>query len=138
MDWSDPKVKISNHFTVKEACWLPSWGKLYMPSAQEQTNILKSAAVMDKIRDFLQKPTSIHCWIRPIAYNKAIGGAPASMHICGLAVDWDCGENCDITRATLVPKLKEFGIRMEKKPGGPWVHIDCKIVSLESERYFLP
>lgn len=138
MNWLDPKEKISNHFTVKEACWLPSWGKLYSPTAQEQTNILKTAAIMDKIRDLLEKPIIIHCWIRPVAYNKAIGGAPASMHISGLAADFDAGENCDITRTALLPYLSKWRIRMENMPGGPWVHIDLKPINVDSQRYFKP
>ena len=136
MDWSNPQEKISNHFTVKEACWLPSWGKLHTPTQQEQENILKSAEMMDKIRDFLNKPISIHCWIRPTEYNKAIGGAPASMHITGLAVDFDCGENCDDTRAKLLPQLTVWDIRMERH-AGPWVHIDLKHVP-DQFKYFIP
>ena len=138
IDWSDPKAKISNHFTVKEACWLPSWGKLHDPSDEEKENILKTAEMMDRVRDFLGKPISIHCWIRPKPYNDLVHGAPASMHLTGLAVDFDCGEDCDLTRSKLLPQLSIFGVRMEDMPKGPWVHLDLKHVSDDKYRYFKP
>lgn len=138
VDWSNPKDKIGNYFTVKDACWLPSWGKLAVPTPTEQANILKTVKIMDEIRRLLGAPIAIHCWLRPKAYNEFIHGAKSSMHIVGLAVDWDCGENCDITRTRLTPLLKTLNIRMERYPGGPWVHIDLKPVTSETARYFLP
>ena len=30
VDWSNPESKISNHFTVKEACYLPSWKVMHI------------------------------------------------------------------------------------------------------------
>ena len=137
VDWANPADKISNHFSVKEACWLPSWGKLATPSPDEQSNILKAAKVMEDIRLLLNMPISIHCWLRPQDYNAFIKGATHSMHIVGLAVDWDCGENCDVTRTRMIPLLKTLNIRMEHQPG-PWVHIDLKPVASETERYFIP
>ena len=138
INWINPLEKISKHFTVKEACWLPSWSQLYCPTPEEQSNILQTAGVMDQIRDIIDSPINIHCWIRPAAYNQLVGGAPHSMHIYGLAVDWDCGENCDTTRTRLIPLMKTLNIRMENSPGGPWVHIDIKPVRSETERYFKP
>ena len=148
IDWNDPASKISKHFTVKEALWLPSWQVLHKPSEDEKTNILKQAAKMDLIRDFLGAPIRIHCWIRPILnnsesihhgqdYNALVKGAKNSAHKIGLATDYDAeGLNCDDVRAKLVPKLDEWEIRMEKMPGGNWIHNDCAPVI--SYRYFNP
>lgn len=138
ISWNDPSCKISKYFTVKEACWLPSWSKLYSPSDEEKANILKMAIVMDEIRNLIGLPINTHCWIRPTSYNAAIGGAAHSMHLSGLAVDFDCGENCDITRTKLIPLMKTLGIRIEDKPGSNWVHVDIKPVTSETQRFFKP
>ena len=148
IDWTNLSAKISKHFTVKEACWLPSWQVIHIPSEDEKANILKQAAKMDLIRDFLGVPINIHCWIRPILnnpasehngqdYNALVKGAKNSAHKIGLATDYDAsGLNCDDVRARLVPKLEEWEIRMERMPGGNWVHNDC--ASLVAYRYFNP
>ena len=136
MDWNNPKEKISEYFTVKEALWLPSWDKMHTPTEQEKENIHKTALVMDKIRKILNKPISVHCWIRPELYNKQIGGAPKSAHLLGLAVDFSTSENCDLTRKKLLPYLTKFNIRMECKPGSNWVHID--LMPPKPNRYFIP
>jgi hypothetical protein len=147
IDWSNPSAKISNHFTVKEATYLPSWGVCHQPSDEEKANICKQAEKMDMIRDFLGLPIKVHVWIRPGAancpgnehdgedYNALVHGAPASAHKIGAATDWDCGENCDDTRAKLLPKLEEFGIRMERRDGSNWVHNDY--AAPHPNRYFL-
>lgn len=137
IDWKNPKAKISNHFTVEEACWLPKWSALHNPSEAEKANILKMAAVMDKVRDLLGKPISVHCWIRPVLnclgnpyngqdYNVATDGALHSAHRDGRAVDWDCGEDCNVTRSTLLSHLEALGLRMEDH-NGPWVHLDTAL-----------
>ena len=148
IDWTNPESKISKHFTVKEALWLPSWQVMHIPSEGEKTNILKQAAKMDLIREFLNVPINIHCWLRPILnnpssshhgqdYNALVKGAKNSAHKIGLATDYDAkGLNCDDVRAKLVPKLDEWQIRMEKMPGGNWVHNDSAPVI--ASRYFNP
>src|SRR5690606_2229521 len=91
IDWKNPAAKISKHFTVKEACWLPSWGVMHIPSEDEKKNILFMAGKMDLVRDFLQKAVKIHVWIRPVLnnpdskyhgqdYNAFVKGAKASAH----------------------------------------------------------
>jgi hypothetical protein len=148
--WTDPKSRISKYFTVHEALWLPSWGIHHIPSEEEKANILATAQFVDQVREFLGKPVSIHCWIRPTSvncpgsphhggnYNIAAGStATHSAHIVGRAVDFDCGENCDITRAKLEPKLIPWKLRMEKKPASPWVHLD-NMPTQDAYRYFIP
>ena len=151
VDWNDPNCKISKHFTVKEALWLPSWQVMHIPSEEEKANILKHAANMDKIREFLGASLNVHCWIRPGAlnnpnsdkngqdYNAFVKGAKNSSHKLGLATDYDAsGLNCDDVRAKLEPKLEEFGLRMERMPNGPWVHNDSASVPVGGNRYFIP
>jgi hypothetical protein len=150
IDWTDPSAKISNHFSVKEALWLPSWGVMHIPSDDEKANILKQAANMDKIRDIVGAPINVHCWIRPILnnpasahhgqdYNAFVGGAKNSCHKIGLATDYDVtGQNCDDVRALLEPQLDDLGMRMERMPGGNWVHNDSGVVPPGGHAYFIP
>jgi len=139
IDWSNPSAKISKYFTVKEACWLPTWQKMHIPDEIEKENIIKMAQTMDLIREFIKMPIIISCWIRPKDYNAdpRIGGAPKSMHITGRAVDWTTGKNCDNIRKLLLPQLSFWKIRMEDKPGSNWVHVDNKDVE-DKNRFFKP
>lgn len=145
--WSNPNNKISKYFTVKELTYLPKWGIYHIPSKQEKENLTKLALVMDIIRDELGLPVNVHVSIRPTSvncidpkwkgqnYNKAVGSiATKSAHIIGLGMDFDCGENCDKTREKILPLLEKLNIRMEKKPGAIWVHVD--LMPPNPNRYF--
>lgn len=149
VDWTDPKCKISEYFTVKDATYLPSWKVFHQPSDEEKANILKSAQKMDQIREFLGQPINVNCWIRPYAtnctgfwsgknYNLFVGGAPQSYHPKGLAVDFTVSRvTCDEVRSHLLDKLKEFQIRMEDRQGN-WIHIDLGDVGVSGKRFFKP
>lgn len=147
VDWNNPASKVSKYFTVKEMTYLPSWKVCHLPSEEEKVNLIKLANKMDQIREFLGRPINVHCAIRPILncpgnpnhgkdYNAYIGGAPKSGHRLGSACDFDCGENCDSTRAKLLPKLAEFGIRVEALAASTWVHVDLMVP--HPNRYFIP
>jgi uncharacterized protein YcbK (DUF882 family) len=136
--WTNPKSKISKYFTTREALYLPKWDKTYLPSHDEMKNIIKMAEAMDLVREFLQVPIQVHCWIRPKAYNIAVGGASASMHIVGSAVDWSVeGQSCDNIRKLILPQLSFWGVRMEDLPGSNWIHLDNKPCEKE-HRFFKP
>ncbi len=136
IEWDNPKDHITKNFTVHEALWLKSWGVYHKPSLKEQENIIKTALVMEKIRELFNVSINIHCWIRPNKvncpgskkhgkdYNIYVGGAKASMHIQGLACDFHVkGIECIKVFPVIVPYLREFYIRIEKIRGS-WVHID--------------
>ena len=148
-DWKSPHARISRHFTVHEALFLPSWGIYHEPFELEQAAILRTAQWLDRVRDFVGRPIKVHCWLRPGKvncpgttwhgrdYNAAIGGAPKSAHRLGRAVDWSCGEDCATTRTKLKPKLEEWGLRMEDVTG-QWVHLDDMPVGPSGKRFFKP
>jgi hypothetical protein len=123
VNWKDATCKISKYFCVRDACWLPSWKKLHNPTPSEAANILEMAAKLDLVRELLKKPIKIHSWIRPRLYNLLIGGALNSSHILGKAVDFSCGEDCDLTRQKLLPHLPDLKLRMENLPESNWVHL---------------
>jgi len=140
IDWSDPKCKISKHFTVKEATYLPSWKCYHTVSESEKEEILKLAKIMDTIRERIGKPIAVHVWIRPKKancpgherdgqdYNLFIGStSKKSSHIIGAAVDFHVTGVSDFNalRQKILPWLEELCIRMENQQGN-WVHIDTR------------
>lgn len=151
IDWADPKSPISKHFTVHEATFLPSWSISHIPSEAEKAEIIKTAELMDQIRDFVNTPITVSCWIRPTSvncpgsehdkgnYNLAIGSkAMHSAHIEGAACDFFVkGHTADEVRALLVPKIDEFHFRMEDLKASSWTHCDTRYVK-GGHNYFVP
>lgn len=150
IDWSNPKSKISKYFTVEEALLLPSWKVMHIPSNAEKQNIVELAKKMDKVRELINHPIRVSCWIRPSKvnapgtkhhgqdYNAFVKGAKRSAHIEGKAIDWVAPKkNCDDIRAIIVPKLEEFGLRCEDLPGSNWVHCDDR-EPINNNRFFKP
>lgn len=140
VNWTDPNVKVSRYFTVKEMLWLPSWSRLATEADglndEVKANLIKLANVMDQVREYLGKPVRVHVTYRPEEYNRQIGGALRSAHTLGLAMDFDVGEDCNETRQTLLPKLEEFNLRMENI-NGQWVHLGADWQPGKS-RFFKP
>lgn len=58
-------------------------------------DVLKNAEILaehlEVIRLDLGKPLTVRSWYRCAARNKAVGGAPKSLHLTGAAVDINCG-----------------------------------------------
>lgn len=142
----DPNARISQYFTFKEALWLPRWNRMANPSDGLTQDVINNLVtifkIMDKVREFIGKPIHVHCAYRPEAYNKLVGGSKASAHMClnGLAaVDWSVkGIPCETIRQQLIPKLEEFGIRLENNgPDGNWLHVDLRKPG-PGGRYFKP
>jgi hypothetical protein len=152
IDWDRPESMISRFFSVHEAIWLPSWRR----EADEddglnervKAEILRLAGKLDTIRERIGVPIVVHCWYRPPAYNRFIGGAKESAHMCSgpwSAVDFSAampgaanrGESCDKIKAMVLPWLQELDLRMENNgQGATWVHVDTKPIVLS--RYFKP
>ena len=146
IDWNNPESKISEHFTVKEALWLPGWKRLANEADglndTVKTNLIKIFKKMDTVRNFLGKPIKVHCAYRPEEYNKSVKGAAHSSHkadVDSAAVDWDCGENCFETQKKLDPMLEGWELRMENNGSdATWVHLDNREVPPGGKRWFKP
>lgn len=153
VDWKDKRANIADNFNVHEALFLPSWRVYHVPSNEERQEIVKTAAVMQKIRELFDNPVVVHCWMRPTKanvprtdfhgknYNRFIGSkSTKSAHIFGRAVDFHVSglagpEGCAEARAKILPLLEEWNIRMENIKGG-WIHIDTNPVN--NKRFFRP
>jgi len=142
IDWANPKHKISKYFTLKEALYLPTWNRMATEedglNEPVKINLLRLFNKMDEVREFLGKPIYVHVAYRPAEYNALVGGAPMSAHVSGKAADWDCREDCDLTREKLLPELYRLDMRMENKPKSNWVHLDTAHVRPGANRFFYP
>lgn len=129
----------SSHFTWHEALYLPSWGRHVQPSDVTNTsmdtvlhNIERQAKALDKVRDHFGASITVHCWLRPPAYNKQIGGASNSAHLRGTATDFH------IAGKTAEQVRREIKSHQGLYPGAgennvSWVHLD-----LEHHAWFNP
>ena len=64
-------------------------GKLIASTEQIETNIVKTAKYMDRVREFLgNRPLRVNSWYRPPHINRRVGGSLWSRHQFGDAVDF--------------------------------------------------
>ena len=124
-------TKISRHFTLTEALYLPQWNREATVSDGLTPEILESLtdlfSRLDTIRDHFASPITVHCAFRPLAYNTLVKGAKKSAHLRGMACDFSVkGISCDDVRKEILALgyLDLLDLRMEDLPGSNWVHID--------------
>ena len=129
--------KITKNFLWSEFLLLPRWGFHAFPTKEQQSELIIIASKLQKIREILKCPVYITSGLRPIVYNRLIGGADNSYHTMGKAVDFKTHKfSADKIRFGIAHRLDELDIRMEKKPQSNWVHIDTGTV--HNARYFIP
>lgn len=140
IDWTNPKSQVTQHFNVADACELHMWKRLATPAdGLNPDKLIVLCQKMEQIRTYLGCPVNVHCMFRSPAYNKQIGAPSNDVHSQNMACDFDCLPHltCDQVKEKLLPKLEEFGIRMENNGhGASWVHIDTHSVIFK--RYFKP
>lgn len=137
IDWTNPKAKVSDHFTVNDCLILHNWNRLAKEDDGADFNALSSLCqVMEKVRVLLGCPINVHCMFRSQKYNQEQGIKPADVHSMNLACDFDCSPTLTIQQVKdiLEPNLESLGIRMEKGTTS-WVHIDTRAPG-PSGRYF--
>ena len=80
---------ITTNFT-----WREVFGSIQPNEWKEVTramleNALRMALYLEKLRTYFGKPIAITSWLRVPSHNKRIGGASKSMHLTGLAEDFN-------------------------------------------------
>lgn len=159
IDWKDPGSAINSFFMVREAIWLPQWGRLANEADglndDAKKGIIELLDTMVLARKIVEYPIYSHCCFRPEAYNKLVGGAEESAHIARkitrrskdfwiAAIDFEIkvpgksiSESCEVARQKLLPHLEELGLRMENNGAlAPWVHLDNKPLAPGGHRVF--
>lgn len=130
IDWTDPKAKITEHFTVSDAIMLHSWNRLANES-DGLTEDLKDKLIvlckkMEEIRLLVGCPINVHCMFRSMKYNQEVVKAiPNDVHARAEAADWDALPTLTIEQAKekIRPNLESLQIRMESGTA-TWIHND--------------
>lgn len=93
-----------------------------IPILEVFENALKIGQMIQLLRDELDVPILVHCWVRQIPHNKRVKGAKLSAHINGLAIDFHVvGVTCEQARKYI--KAMRLPVRVEAETD-TWVHID--------------
>jgi len=126
------------NFKWKEALLCPQWGVHVIPTKVQYYNLIKMFKKLQLIRDYLGRPITVTSGLRPVVYNKLIGGARFSAHKLGLAVDFVVkGMKPDRVRREIKKLMNEYQFRIEDLRGSSWIHIDDRWV-FEGRNYFKP
>jgi hypothetical protein len=142
IDWTDPNARVSPNFTVKEMLYCNLWGRMATEADglndTIKTNLASLCLKLELIRDFFQDRTiNINSGYRPPKYSPMVGGFSTDVHTMGMAADFTVSSvPCAEAKALLLPKLAEFGIRMEDNGTGNWIHVDTHSVIVN--RFFKP
>lgn len=89
---------------------------------------------IQRVRDAWGLPMVINCAARCAKHNAAIGGAPNSAHLYGLAAD--IADPTGRLKSWVATKLVDFGLWMELPARTPtWAHLQVRPAD---ERIFLP
>jgi len=98
-------------------------------STQYLHYLLKVAIMLQKIRDFINRPVFVSSGFRCDKLNKKVGGAATSQHLLGQAADITIKDYEDIEKLKYVfywcKNNLDYGeLILENKPGSPpWIHI---------------
>jgi len=140
IDWTSPDCKVTEHFTVSDACMLHSWNRLandmdgFNDAAKQ--NIIVLCKKMEEVRSILGCSMDVHCMFRSQQYNKEVVKAiPNDVHAMSLACDFSAKDlTIQQIKDKMEPMLNSLGIRMEKGTT-TWVHLDLRTPG-PSGRYF--
>ena len=133
----DEPIYLNSNFSWGEALWQPSWSVFHIPSDAEITAITNMAVRLDHVRDIIDRPFAIHCWLRSGSvnnpsspyhgqdYNSFVKGAKMSEHKFGNAVDFHVKGLTIIEAWSAIRDIWKG--RMEDVNSTPsWVHCDLK------------
>lgn len=145
---------ISKYFTLHEILWLPQYHRHADSSDGLTDEILETLKWFcrekaDAVREFFGLPLVIapeHCFYRPPAYNKLVGGALHSAHQAlkprVAAMDFHvAGMPCLTAKKRILQGgiLKQLNLRMEdRKDTDPWLHLDSEPLLAGHSRFFKP
>jgi hypothetical protein len=140
IDWTDSTCKITENFTVGDACTLHSWNRLANESDgfddAAKAKIVILCKKMEEVRAFLGCSVNVHCMFRSQKYNQEVVKAiPDDVHAMSLAADFSSNSlTIQQIKDKIEPVLESLGIRMEKGTT-TWIHLDLRAPG-PSGRYF--
>ena len=115
-------TRLTANFTLAELTKTSTGIPNQPPSKSEiYSNLLRTAKMLQSLRDWLGKPIIVNSGYRSPAVNKAVGGASNSSHMYGLAADiWVKG----LSPVQLAAYIDSSDIAFDKLIVEPtWVHL---------------
>lgn len=117
-------MNLSEHFTLEElvASQLATRQRIdNRPAPVIIENLRRVAAMLEHIRDLVDKPVMVSSGYRSPVLNKAVGGATSSAHLLGLAADITVP---GMTARALALRIRDSGIVLDQLIyEGTWVHV---------------
>jgi len=83
-------MKLTEHFTLEEltaSSVAARKGLDNTPNATEITNLMRTALLLEQVRELLNKPITVNSAFRSKAVNDAVGSKDTSQHRIGCAAD---------------------------------------------------
>jgi putative chitinase len=118
-------MQLTDHFSWDEAVFSSTALRLGIKNdipATLSDNVFAAANGMEAVRALLGQPVHVDSWYRCAELNHAVGGASASAHMLGYAVDFTCGAFG--TPLEICKAIAASDIRFDKCiQEGQWVHI---------------
>lgn len=114
---------MTPNFTLAELT-VTTTGLVNTPNADQLANIERLAATLERVRKVLGgKPLLVTSAFRSPAVNRAVGGAPTSSHVHGLAADFTCPRYGSPLQVCMA--IEESGIEFDQliHEYGRWVHL---------------
>ena|SRR5437867_35445 len=119
-------MQLTDHFSLEELIASEIAARKGIdntPSNEIIENLEVLAAGLERVRAVLGQPIHVNSGYRCLALNTAIGGAPDSMHIQGLAADIVCprfGAPLQVCRA-----IRDAGLDTDQiiHEFGAWTHV---------------
>nr|WP_315540216.1 D-Ala-D-Ala carboxypeptidase family metallohydrolase [uncultured Comamonas sp.] len=128
-------MQLTPHFSLSEftrSAKATALGLDNTPTPMAQTNLLRTAQMLERVRDYLKAPITITSGYRGPVLNKKVGGATSSDHLQGLAADVvvpKFGRPYDVAKA-LAPQIDALGIGQiiyEVDGSTHWVHLSARV-----------
>ncbi|EON14942.1 D-Ala-D-Ala carboxypeptidase family metallohydrolase [Pandoraea sp. SD6-2] len=132
-------MNLTEHFTLHEmteSATARKFGIDNQAPASVINNLMRTANLLEQVRSLLGSPVIISSGYRSPALNRAIGGAGASAHVEGLAVDFSCpkfGTPYQICQAIERSDIEFQQLIFE----GTWVHISAPRSGAAARRQIL-
>lgn len=135
-------MQLTKHFTLAE---LTASGKARSlgldntPAPELVPRLVRTAEMLERIRETLGVPVTVTSGYRAAAVNRAVGGVTSSDHMQGHAADIVApryGTATQIAR-TLAPLVSVLGIGqiiLEGVKGKQWVHVSTRVPDKPANR----
>lgn len=128
-------MRLSEHFSLAEACKSQTAERLGIDNTPDQVTIERMKLVCEKVlepvRTYFARPVTVSSFYRSPRLNAEVGSKPGSQHVTGEAVDFEVPgmPNPDVAEWVQKNLLFDQCILEFHKPDVPdsgWVHVSFR------------